>query len=538
MRRVIFILLLSAAVLISGETYVKEGKSIKFESADDSLILYRNSNFFDREAIYPVKNNSYSHKIEKEDTIISIATFEDSLLEIYFVDRKDKTNKHIYLADNYAFFKKNEKALDNYLKAFYQNKNDYYVYDRMMDFYFAEYPESLESAMEKHLSENPNNVSVMYKNASLLREMDKDYSSLIEKILPLFEKSEPYFNSVLTAIYELEDADEDALNKAVAYSIDNFYDLSDFLFIIYHITDRYSGENEDSILSNKLVSLLNKQISDEVKFYTASYLADQNRSMNIAISSLKELMENEIYSEFGEYVLYSIAKAYLSSGEADSAVFFVKKALEEFAPRDYDFFRLMYDAAAAKDDTSMVMDAAFELLTYDRKSKEILDRVAAYSKMSSKDIDKKIDQYLETESEKKIFEETSLIDLNGKEHKFSKYKGKVVLIDFFATWCGPCKMEIKDLVQMKKEYSKEKKIAFVAVSSEIDADTIREFAKNMSFDFDIYYNGGELMDRESIKGVPTLYLIDKKGNLRYMRVGYSEENDKYLKTRIDYLLQK
>jgi len=537
MKRFMVILMVFAALAAAGETKIKEGKSVKLECAAESLFIYRNANFYDRETIYPVKGNSYSYKISKDDTVIALSTAEDSLLEIYSVERKGKTGHSLVLGDVYAYFRENSKAIENYAKAF-KESGGYEPYEKMMDIYALAYPDSVDAVMEKYSAQNPKNVGVMYKNSSILKSEGKEYAGIVKEILSMKEKSIPYFNSVLTAIYELDGVDDSLLDDAVKYSVDSFYDMSDFIYIIYHVTDRYAGEKEDTLLSKKLEGLLFKPVSDEALFYIASYLTEQNRSVRDAVSALKSLTERDIYSEYGEYVLYSIAKAYLSAGENDSAAVYVKKAKDEFNPSDYDFFRLMFDAGSADNDTALAIDGGYELLTYDRNDKDVMGKMKSLSKLTEKEIQKQVDKYLEDESMKQKFEDFTLTDLKNAEHKLSKYKGKVILIDFFATRCGPCKMEIKDLIAMKKDYAKEKGIAFVAVSSEDDSELISSFAKERSFDFDIYYNGGALMDRESIKGVPTLYLIDRKGNLCYTRVGYAKENDMYLKTRIDYLLKK
>jgi|GEM_PF-6294045 thiol-disulfide isomerase/thioredoxin len=538
MKRIFTLMLIIQAIALIAETTVGEGKFIKTVSNEESLFIYRNSNFFDREVIYPEKNNSFKYKILKEDTVLTLTTPADSLIEIYSVKRKNDKPKYLYYADNYGFFKIMAKAGENYKKAFEFDKKDYSAYGRMIDFYSENIPDSLDGIMEKYLNENPDNLGVLFKNSKVKRAMNMEYKDLIERALPLKEASSDYFDVILTALYEVNGLNDTLLKSALDYAVENFYAYDDFIFIMYYIMDNYNSLMFDTIMAGRLSYDLSQPVNDEVKFYISTYFIDNKYMENEALSNMKGLIGSEIYPDYGEYILYSIAKVHLSMNEGDSAYAYITKASEEFNPQSYDFQKMKFEIAVLKNDTVNAIDSGVRILTYDRNDKDVFGKVVALSKSNAKTVNKKIDEYLDEESENRVFEDYTLTSLNDKESKFSKYKNKVVLIDFFATWCGPCKMEIKDLVLMKKEYSKEKKIAFVAVSSEDDAELIKEFAKNMSFDFDIYYNGGPLMNRESIKGVPTIYLIDKKGRVCYSRVGYSEENDKYIKTRIDYLLKK
>lgn len=108
----------------------------------------------------------------------------------------------------------------------------------------------------------------------------------------------------------------------------------------------------------------------------------------------------------------------------------------------------------------------------------------------------------------------SLPTPDGKTIKLSSYKGKVVIIDFWATWCPPCRKGIPDLINLKKKYgSKGLEIIGVSVDRETKPDVI-PFMKEKGINYPVVYaDNNIIMNYGGIRAIPTSFVIDKQGKV-------------------------
>jgi peroxiredoxin len=106
-----------------------------------------------------------------------------------------------------------------------------------------------------------------------------------------------------------------------------------------------------------------------------------------------------------------------------------------------------------------------------------------------------------------------LKDLSGKEISLSSFKGENVLLNFWATWCPPCKSEMPDMEKLYQE-TKDSDLVILAVNIGEDRDTVKEFIDNNKYNYRILLDSDtSVSEKYTITSIPTTYLIDKEGNI-------------------------
>ncbi len=116
--------------------------------------------------------------------------------------------------------------------------------------------------------------------------------------------------------------------------------------------------------------------------------------------------------------------------------------------------------------------------------------------------------------------EFTVTALDGEKLKSSQWRGRRVILDFWATWCPPCRLEIPHFVQLSKEHSRDE-LLIVGLSSE-DEKTLKAFADKEGISYPIVSAADLPAPFDSIDAIPTTFFIDRNGRIQKVTVGYRD----------------
>ncbi len=132
------------------------------------------------------------------------------------------------------------------------------------------------------------------------------------------------------------------------------------------------------------------------------------------------------------------------------------------------------------------------------------------------------------------FDNWRLQDLSGNEINFKELEGKVVLLNFWATWCPPCIAEFPHIEALYEDY--ETKVAFVLVSNE-KQEVVKAFLDKEKFNINSYTPLNQYPKGLHISSIPRTLLIDKNGNIVIDKTGAANWNSDKVRGQIDELLK-
>jgi thiol-disulfide isomerase/thioredoxin len=116
-----------------------------------------------------------------------------------------------------------------------------------------------------------------------------------------------------------------------------------------------------------------------------------------------------------------------------------------------------------------------------------------------------------------------LTDVDGNAVTSAQFKGKVLVLDFWATWCGPCKSEIPGYIALQKKYGPDG-LVIVGVSVDEEgpgrAALVKKFMKTFGMNYTVVFSNDDVAGAfGGLDAIPTTFLIDRDGNIRDKKVG-------------------
>ena len=125
-------------------------------------------------------------------------------------------------------------------------------------------------------------------------------------------------------------------------------------------------------------------------------------------------------------------------------------------------------------------------------------------------------------------------DINGQDVRLASYKGQVIFLNFWATWCGPCKIEIPHFVNLQAKY-KDRGVTFLGLSVDDTVEQLKPFAEQYKINYPVLVGLGNDAVQEAfgpIWGIPITFIIDRQGNIcrKHQGLATEEQLDKVIQS--------
>jgi peroxiredoxin len=134
----------------------------------------------------------------------------------------------------------------------------------------------------------------------------------------------------------------------------------------------------------------------------------------------------------------------------------------------------------------------------------------------------------------------TLENMDEEKHNFGDYRGKVVLLNFWATWCPPCRREMPSMERLYQKFNGEN-FTVIAINQMETGDHVFAYTGQLDVDptFTILFDkDSKVSQAYNVKGLPTSYLIDKKGVIRYRAIGGREFDHPEVEKQIKALMEE
>ncbi len=130
----------------------------------------------------------------------------------------------------------------------------------------------------------------------------------------------------------------------------------------------------------------------------------------------------------------------------------------------------------------------------------------------------------------------SLTDTEGNQWRLSELRGKIVVLNYWATWCGPCRQEFPHYSSMVDSYASADDVVFLAITTDDDHSLTREFLRENNYRFTVLFDEGSATDFH-VNGIPAHFILGPEGRIQYVTSGFpgAEKYNEEMRWRIDAL---
>jgi tetratricopeptide (TPR) repeat protein len=220
------------------------------------------------------------------------------------------------------------------------------------------------------------------------------------------------------------------------------------------------------------------------------------------------------------FIAIKLGQAYYQLKDYDNAEKFLRESVDIALKKSSPFalYQLAYTLEAKGDNDEAIKWLSRGLaIAHEDKAMSTLEKLLAKSG-GKQSAEERINA--ERRKSAKPAPDFTLATLKGESIQLSKLQGKVVMIDFWATWCGPCVSELPNPAKLYDKYSKNPKVVFLSIDTNEPATAIKPFMEKNGYLFTVLLgNQTSVPQQYAVEGIPTKFLIDRNGKIQFKHVG-------------------
>lgn len=276
--------------------------------------------------------------------------------------------------------------------------------------------------------------------------------------------------------------------------------------------------------------------------YIPSFVADSTRAQAVADAKctlVSIIALNKLYQGDQKAALSAAARA-MTYADSREGLLNVASVYQQTNNNQKAFDALWKLLLKNPTDTVVLRTAKNNFLKFNNSETEFATKVDELAALETAQLTAKLKKELMNKPHPDL---SGLVDLDGNAIAPEIMKGKIVVLDFWATWCVPCMQELPYLHKVYEKYKDNPKVIFMVVNSGSNntlADAQQWAKKNQQYTFPIYYNKDkDIGEKVGFTVIPTIAVLDQDGLMQYRTIGFEGEIlEKKLSVEIDILLQK
>ena len=367
---------------------------------------------------------------------------------------------------------------------------------------------------EKEAEVSPERLQVLVDTLALELEYDvwMDFSYEISKNYP--EEYASGMAMVRSAERAIMERDEERFNKI--FKLLKNYPENGAL----EITDQIAFGNRLAWIMSDQMLLLNEAPA-VIEFTIAKFKAEEEGlKWRDELGAMIFDTQANIYEKQNEtekaLEAYTLALGYLEQPETLLRRGLIYEAQENFAGALEDYIAALQLSPGRAEINTKVVEMYAKL------------NPEADSRSFMKELHTSLDERRREEVLSEMFDieapEFQLTDFNGRSLNNANMLGKVVFVDFWATWCNPCRRELPEFQAFYDLYKKDPRVVFVAASTDQEKQKVQPYIDEMKFTFPVAF-AEDTATKFGVEGIPSLFIIGPQGKIRYKIVGFDPDKD-------------